>query len=179
MGVIIAMGIVIASIFGAVASQLLTDEFKAWTPWIVNRFVERAKRRLPEEYRERFGEEWRSDIDETPGSIGKLLMAAGLHPAASKIESFARTTLEAKRKSPTKAFLPDPDNHRPTKAGHLAAKVPHIVDINAAPPEYCVVLGKDTLPLLANAATREERDRALRTLVKIFHKTMESASTSF
>jgi hypothetical protein len=84
-GVVIATAVVLMSIFGAAFTQQLTDEFKAWTPWIVERLIQRAVRRLPIEMRERLDEEWRAHIDEIPGQIGQLLVAFGFVIASRKI----------------------------------------------------------------------------------------------
>jgi hypothetical protein len=72
-------------LLGAAFSRQLTDEFKAWTPWFIERAVRLAIDRLPQELRERFGEEWRSVINDTPGEIGKILVAFGLRLAAAQI----------------------------------------------------------------------------------------------
>ena len=40
---------------------------------------------LPEDHRERFKEEWQSHLDETPGKLGKLLVALGFLLAAFRI----------------------------------------------------------------------------------------------
>jgi hypothetical protein len=65
----------IAVVFVAFFSRLLTDELKAWTPWIVDRLIRRAVRQSPENLRERLAEEWASHVNEIPGDIGKLLWA--------------------------------------------------------------------------------------------------------
>jgi hypothetical protein len=47
---------VVGIFFGAVLSRQLTDEFEAWTQWIINHLVNRAVRRFAEEKRSRFEE---------------------------------------------------------------------------------------------------------------------------
>ena len=54
-------------------SILLAEEFKAWAPRLINLLIRRAVRKLPDETRTRYGEEWRSHICEIPGTIGKVL----------------------------------------------------------------------------------------------------------
>jgi lipopolysaccharide/colanic/teichoic acid biosynthesis glycosyltransferase len=75
------------AIVGAATSQQLTDEFKAWSPWIIRKIIQRAVRQLPEDQRERFAEEWRAHTDEVPGDVGKLVVALGFLSAAREISS--------------------------------------------------------------------------------------------
>lgn len=77
MGMIVAIGVVIAGIVGAALSQLLADEFEAWAPHIANKLIRLAVSRLPERNRERMREEWHSHLDEIPGQIGKIVAAIG------------------------------------------------------------------------------------------------------
>jgi hypothetical protein len=79
----IALGIL--SLIGAASSKLAADEFKAWLPTMINYLIGWAISLLPEDKRERYAEEWRSHIDETPGDIGKLIVGLGLPPAAWKL----------------------------------------------------------------------------------------------
>jgi hypothetical protein len=85
MDLVVAAFLALAGVFGAALSRVLSDEFKAWNPWIVERLIRLAERKLPEEYRERLSEEWRSHIDEIPGDLGKLLTACGFLQASTKI----------------------------------------------------------------------------------------------
>src|SRR5258708_685090 len=82
---IVAILVGIAGVLGAAFSKQAADEFKAWTPRLLAAVVQCAIRRLPEDQRERYAEEWRSHIDETPGEIGKLIVGLGLLPAARKL----------------------------------------------------------------------------------------------
>ena len=85
MGMILAAAAVLGAILCAVFSKVLADEFKAWRPWIAEWLVERAVAKLPEDKRERYGEEWRSHINEVPGDIGKIVVAFGLGSASRAI----------------------------------------------------------------------------------------------
>jgi hypothetical protein len=76
-GVIVATAIFIAGVLAAALSQQLSDEFKAWTPWLVAQFIRKAVARLPDVHRKRLNEEWQSHVDETPDHFGKLLVAFG------------------------------------------------------------------------------------------------------
>jgi lipopolysaccharide/colanic/teichoic acid biosynthesis glycosyltransferase len=97
MGAIIALGVVVASIIGAALSQQLADELKAWTPWLAEYFVKHAIRRLPQQHRERYGEEWHAHIDEIPGQIGKLFVALGF--VIASVEIARRASRKATRRS--------------------------------------------------------------------------------
>ena len=66
----------------AVLARLVADDIKAWLPKITDRLVERAVKRLPGSERERFAEEWRSHVNDTPGDVSKLFVAAGLQRAS-------------------------------------------------------------------------------------------------
>jgi len=59
------------------AGLVLVDEMKAWTPRLVQWLIQRATRNLPDNQRERFDEEWRSHVNDTPGLVGKLVIASG------------------------------------------------------------------------------------------------------
>lgn len=85
MAAIIVIGVFIGSVLAAALSSLCVDEFKAWLPWAINFFIERAVASLPEDSRERYGEEWRSHVSEIPGAIGKLIAAVSLLWAARRM----------------------------------------------------------------------------------------------
>jgi hypothetical protein len=65
-------------ILAPAVSRQLSDETKAWAPWLIRCLVQRAVRKLPADDRERFVEEWPARVDEIPGDIGKLLFAMWL-----------------------------------------------------------------------------------------------------
>lgn len=75
----------IAGVLVTAFSKQVADEFKAWVPRLVAAVIRCAVRRLREDQRDRYAEEWRSHIDETPGEIGKLIVGLGLLPAAWKL----------------------------------------------------------------------------------------------
>jgi len=82
------IGAILAAIAGILVtafSKQLADEFKAWMPRLVAAVIQCAVRRLREDQRDRYAEEWRSHIDETPGEIGKLIVGLGLLLAAWKL----------------------------------------------------------------------------------------------
>jgi hypothetical protein len=69
----------------AVVNKLLADEAKDWLPFLAKRIKATAVKRLPPEVRERYSEEWETDLSEIPGSIGKLIYSIGFISAASGI----------------------------------------------------------------------------------------------
>ena len=77
MGYILALVAVVGSILYSILTSILADECKAWLPWITERVIQHAVRKLPTNQRERCGEEWRSHLDQRPGNIVKLIEALG------------------------------------------------------------------------------------------------------
>ena len=73
-------------IIGAGLSKVIADEFKDWSPWIVDWLIRRAVRRMPRDLQERSLEEWKSHIKDVPGSIGKILSAISLQSVAYQLE---------------------------------------------------------------------------------------------
>lgn len=90
MGLIAMISFTLAGVMGAVLSRQLSDEFKAWTPWIVDRIVRFAVSRAPPDLRKRLDEEWRSHLAEIPGDLGKLLVAVGFVCASFELERAPR-----------------------------------------------------------------------------------------
>ena len=80
---VIALGIL--GVIGAAASKLAADEFKAWRPTMINQLIRWAVSLLPEDEREHYAEEWLSEINGTPGEIGKLIFALDLVRGALKM----------------------------------------------------------------------------------------------
>jgi sugar transferase EpsL len=85
MGVILAAALIVVALLWRIVSAILTDELKAWTPTLVDRLIQSAVRRLPEEQRERFAEEWPSHVSEVPGNLSKLYAALGFLRASWKM----------------------------------------------------------------------------------------------
>jgi lipopolysaccharide/colanic/teichoic acid biosynthesis glycosyltransferase len=75
----------VLGIMGAALSRQLTDEIKAWTLWIAECLILIAVAKLPENEKARLHEEWHSDIQDTPGELGKLVVAIGFVLAAQRI----------------------------------------------------------------------------------------------
>jgi len=85
MAMIIAVGVFIVSVLAAALSSILVDDIRAWIPSIVRSIIKRAVAWLPENQRARLDEEWQSHVNEVPGTIGKLLEAAGFLLAAHNL----------------------------------------------------------------------------------------------
>ena len=90
MALIKGLGLLVASILAAVLSRIVVEEVGAWSPSIVRSLIKLAVARLPENQRARFEEEWQSHVDEVPGTVGKLLAAAGFSLAARKMAPTAQ-----------------------------------------------------------------------------------------
>ena len=78
MGLLIWTASSVGAVFVAVASKVLADDVKELSPKITDRLVDAAVRSLPTELRDRYREEWQSDLREQPGVIMKLLGAVSL-----------------------------------------------------------------------------------------------------
>jgi hypothetical protein len=69
----------------AVAARQMADYIKTWLPRIIDYLIDRAIKRLPDEQRDRFAEEWKSYVNDTPGNLRKLIVAIGFLFAANKM----------------------------------------------------------------------------------------------
>src|SRR5690606_28670967 len=56
---------------------LAAYEAKAWFPRILDALISVAVRRLPKRERDRFREEWRAHINDTPGAVLRIWQAVG------------------------------------------------------------------------------------------------------
>lgn len=75
----------ILGVVGAACSRVLADEFKSWSPWLIDRLINQAASKLPKEMQERYHEEWHSYINDIPGEVGKIVMAFNLRGTAAKL----------------------------------------------------------------------------------------------
>jgi hypothetical protein len=88
-GILAALGATAAAILAGALSRQVADEFKAWSPWLTGRLLKCATKRLPENIRDRYGEEWASHVAETPGELGKLVAACGIIFASFRMSSLS------------------------------------------------------------------------------------------
>lgn len=87
------MGLIETIIVG-VAVVLLATEVQAWLPWLTERILRHAVRRLPESLRDRYDEEWRADINDRPGMLSKFVSACGLLVAGNKLRRMQEQSVD-------------------------------------------------------------------------------------
>jgi hypothetical protein len=76
----------LTKVLAAIIGRILADDLKAWSPCLTEGLINLAVRRLPSDLKERYAEEWRAHIADTPGEIGKLFCAAGFLWAGLRVE---------------------------------------------------------------------------------------------
>jgi hypothetical protein len=87
MGHLVTFLCAIGGILASALSNQIADEFKAWTPWLTNRLIALSASRLPKRLKERYKEEWSRHVEDTPGQVGKIAVAAGFLKASHTIRS--------------------------------------------------------------------------------------------
>jgi hypothetical protein len=87
MAVIWAIILGMIGVLGAALSRQMADEFRAWSPWLVQRVVRYAVSVLPECERDRMLEEWERHVQDTPGDLSKFVVSIGFMFAARRIRS--------------------------------------------------------------------------------------------
>lgn len=85
MDVIFMIVVVFAALLTPAASNLLSEEFVAWQPWIVRKLIALAASWMPAEDRARWTEEWSGFCAEVPGNIGKVIAALGFVNTAARV----------------------------------------------------------------------------------------------
>jgi len=85
MGVIATAIVFAGGIFAAAISRIVADDIREWASWATERLIRRALRKLPARFQQRYDEEWRSHLDEVPGTTAKLFVAFGYVRAANAI----------------------------------------------------------------------------------------------
>lgn len=66
----------------AIFGPFMAAEFGAWFGWLHKTIRHAAISIIPSEYRERYEEEWQSNLEDVPGEVGKLLHSVGLLQAS-------------------------------------------------------------------------------------------------
>jgi len=88
-----------------IVAPMVTDDIKAWLPRVTERFTDKAVKRLPRDQRDRFAEEWRSYVADTPGDISKLIAAVGFLRASTAMASATRATVNGVVVHPIERFV--------------------------------------------------------------------------
>jgi hypothetical protein len=76
----------LTKVLAAMVGRILADDLRAWFPSLTDGLINLAVRRLPSDLQERYSEEWRAHIADTPGEIGKLFCATGFLWAGCRVE---------------------------------------------------------------------------------------------
>lgn len=92
-GAVISVVGVVGAILISVTARIISEDIKEWLPWITHCLIERAVDRLPESERQRLEEEWRSHVNELPGSLTKIYTAYGYLSASRSINEIVRTAV--------------------------------------------------------------------------------------
>jgi hypothetical protein len=91
MGLISDIASSLLDVATAVAVRLVTDDLSQQIPHVVERLIDRAVNRLPDaKDRERYGEEWRSHVADTPGNLRKVWTALDCLRASRSIARAGR-----------------------------------------------------------------------------------------
>ncbi|MFP5205340.1 MAG: hypothetical protein ACLGSH_08295 [Acidobacteriota bacterium] len=85
---------VVNAILAGIIIVLLSNEITAWLPALPKLLVAKAARRLPEELRARYEEEWEADLQEIPGDLTRVLYSLGLQVAGRRIRRSQPTSVK-------------------------------------------------------------------------------------
>jgi lipopolysaccharide/colanic/teichoic acid biosynthesis glycosyltransferase len=95
LSIAIVLGLTMLGIVAAVLKALLTDEARAWLPYLARAFVRAAARRLPVEHHERYEEEWLAEVEAySDRPLSAVVRAVGLRCHAREM---AQTLSERRR----------------------------------------------------------------------------------
>jgi hypothetical protein len=72
-------------LLSVIVVPLLLAEFTDVSPWLAEKLVRRAARRLPEPERSRWQEEWAAELGSKPGRLWRLVWALSLLAGAGKM----------------------------------------------------------------------------------------------
>jgi hypothetical protein len=86
-------------LIGGVLLSLLASEIYASCPWLTTALLKRAKRALPEEYQDRYWEEWLGELDAQRdfGNLKKLGWALGVFLSSGQTAKTLQRALERGR----------------------------------------------------------------------------------
>lgn len=77
------------TIYLVIFGPFMAAEFRAWFGWLHKTIRHAAIFMIPYEYRERYEEEWQSNLEDVPGEVGKFLYSLGLLQASLGIRAAA------------------------------------------------------------------------------------------
>jgi hypothetical protein len=151
-------GGVAAFVVMAIALPLLLAEFGDWCPWLADRIVRWAARRLREPAAcQRYEEEWIANLNEVPGRLGRFIAALGYaiyvpSMRRSISQQVGRTVLAAPGKPPTAYLISSmyaPYLGRIPEVGILLQRLRAAADVNARTKSFYLVgadgIGKTTV----------------------------------
>jgi hypothetical protein len=84
MGIVVGIIAGLAAIFGSVLSRIIAEEVRDWLPFVSKKLLLCAIKRMPEDQRQRYHEEWAADLNMFPGRIAQAIRAGGFYAAALK-----------------------------------------------------------------------------------------------
>jgi lipopolysaccharide/colanic/teichoic acid biosynthesis glycosyltransferase len=102
MAVITSIAMFIIDVIRAVLVRHLGDELRDSLPWLTRHLVQSAVGHLPSDLKERYEEEWKAHLNETPSEFAKLVTALGYCIAARRMDPLHGTNgsiLDATRRA--------------------------------------------------------------------------------
>jgi hypothetical protein len=165
MALIASVGLFVLSILGAALSRLAVSELEAWGPLVIRTLIKLAVARLPEKLRERYGEEWQGHVDETPGLVCKIALAAGCVLAARKMARIERHTSEVEGWRRRIVQLEELQSLMRTTANAVNATHNFIHDVAKRAPNG-ESLASNVATIASNAATMNVLVRRLKELTE-------------
>jgi hypothetical protein len=103
-------------IIGGILLSLLASELYASCPWLTTTLLKRAKRTLPEEYQDRYWEEWLGELDAQRdfGNLKKLGWAFGVLLSSGRTaETLYKAIEQGERASSGQNHANEPEDWRP------------------------------------------------------------------
>jgi hypothetical protein len=86
---------IVITILAGVFAVLLSNEASAWLPVLSKRLLARAVRKLPEELRARYEEEWEAHALEIPGELSKIINSISMQIVGRRIRRSRSTPAES------------------------------------------------------------------------------------
>lgn len=120
--IILGLVAIVVCVLATVVKTLITDDVKGWLPHASRKLVNRAVDLLPPEHRERWREEWQTDLADYMRDERRL---AGLHYAvhALRAATAMRKILRPQLEAETAMSADSTNDERPARKDHLRAYV--------------------------------------------------------